>query len=183
MTYDHEGHGAWKIEGLEPEGSSTGLPVFVFLKGTGDSFGALSNSEFVEAMAHRGFLSAEVDYPSPMIEYEWFIIMEQWGDNGMGKYVRKVKRSKAEKIFPPALDALCNHSRADCSAGVAVSGYGQGGYITLFSVQFDSRITAVMPLAVECLEDRRDFTDVVLSRHVPPSNRLIIVGEDQANLE
>lgn len=183
MDYVYRDDGNWKIQGMEPDGTGSGLPVFVFLQGTGDDFEASSNLQFVEAMARRGFIAAEVDYPNAMTEYEWNIVQDQWGDGGMKKFLNAVKK-KAEKIFPMALDELCSRRRADCSNGVAVAGFSQGGYITLYSVQHDPRITAIMPLGVKCLHKDpdlpdADFDDEFLSQYVAASNRLIINGGDE----
>ena len=67
MTYQYESN-SMKIGGLAPAGATSGLPVFVWLAGTGDYFGTPVDVTRLEAMAARGFISVQVEYPNLISE-------------------------------------------------------------------------------------------------------------------
>jgi acetyl esterase/lipase len=142
MTYQYESN-SMKIAGLAPAGATSGLPVFVWLAGTGDYFETPVDVTRLEAMAARGFISVQIEYPNTLSELLCIIL------GGNVKIFLEMVNKKAGKVFPAALDALCKHPRADCTAGVAVSGHSQGGFLSLLGLQYaNKRVTAVMPLGV-----------------------------------
>merc|ERR1712061_400327 len=101
--------------------------------------------EWLKAMANRGFIAGAVNYSNSAEELKVFLAFEAY------KELQESWKEKAKKLVPNAISELCSHPRADCSAGVAVSGHSQGGFISIFSVEYDSRIEAIMPLGIGCL--------------------------------
>merc|ERR1712187_177121 len=93
-----------------------------------------------------------VDYPNSILELHKFLIGSFVRSFDQYQQLQEAWKEKASKIVPSAISKLCERPRATCSAGVAVSGHSQGGFITTFSLQFDSRITAIMPLGIGCLK-------------------------------
>merc|ERR1711879_926822 len=96
----------------------------------------------------------------------------EYGDNP--KKLMQLFQEKAKKIAPNAISELCRRPRASCSAGVAMSGHSQGGFITSFSIKYECRITAIMPLGIGCVDDDGDeklhaelgLTDVEMSKYL-----------------
>jgi hypothetical protein len=104
-------------------------------------------------MAARGFISVQVEYPNDLRELGCGL--EEFGFGGFfPSFLLDVVMKKAATVFPAALDAVCKHPRADCTAGVAVSGHSQGGLLSLLGLQYaNKRVTAVLPLGVGYVED------------------------------
>jgi hypothetical protein len=110
MTYQYDESSSMRIAGLAPAGATSGLPVVVWLAGTGDLFQTPVDVARIDAMAARGFISVQVEYPNTMSELN--CVMDGFG---MDEFL-KIGLGKAAKVFPAALDAVCNHPRADQNA-------------------------------------------------------------------
>jgi hypothetical protein len=175
MAYTYEGK-PMKINGRAPAGNSSGLPVFIWFAGSGDVFNAPVDVTILEAMAARGFISAAVQYPNSIDELVCTLV-EGLGDMN---YLVSMFAEKAGKVFPAALDALCEHARANCTAGVAVSGHSQGGFLTLLALKHaGNRVTAVLPLGIGCEEGGGlidELMDEELSKYLPKEKRLVLTG-------
>mmetsp|Transcript_87076 Transcript_87076/g.164135 ORF Transcript_87076/g.164135 Transcript_87076/m.164135 type:complete len:412 (-) Transcript_87076:29-1264(-) len=159
------------IKGLEPSLISGRLPVFVWLMGGFSMFDSMVDEVWLQQMALRGFLSAAVDYVS-------FYDRLTWSSTFTGPARQfQTLQAKAEKL-PNAISKLCLRPRADCSQGVAVAGHSTGGFISIFGVQYDNRITAILALGVGCLDDKLvgGLLDVEVSKYLLPSKRLYITG-------
>lgn len=176
-TYKSLGGKDRRIIGVEPSGTTTGLPVFIWLMGTGDTFGSAVDITWLEIMANRGFIAGAVDYASSMNRLIVKTLL------GPAKAFQDF-RSKAETI-PNAISKLCERPRANCSAGVAVAGHSQGGFITIFSPEFDRRITAVLPMGVGCIDNYlpNELADGRTSQYLNGSHRLYIDGAADSVVE
>jgi hypothetical protein len=164
------------IGGYEPDGNSSGLPVYLWIMGTGDTYGSEVDREWLKAMANRGFIAGAVNYSNSVEELKVFLAFEAL------KELQESWKEKAKKLVPSAISELCSHPRADCSAGVAVSGHSQGGFISIFSVEYDSRIEAIMPLGIGCLSGaesslHQSLKDVEVSKYLSRQKRLYITGQ------
>ena len=99
---------------------------------------------------------------------------------GSWESVSQTWKDKATKIVPAALDAVCSQARADCSAGVAISGHSQGGFITVFGVQaVAGRVTAILPLGIGCVGGALGdpaLADSEVSQFLSQDKRLIVTG-------
>jgi hypothetical protein len=177
MAYQYESN-SMKIGGLAPAGATSGLPVFVWLAGTGDYFGTPVDVTRLEAMAARGFISVQVEYPNLISEMNCVA-----GATGM-KSLWELFNEKAAKVVPAALDVVCKHPRANCTAGVAVSGHSQGGFLSLLGLQYaNKRVTAaVMPLGVGN-PLIPELTNIELSKYLAKEKRLFLTGSLDDNLE
>lgn len=164
------------IVGFEPDGISAGLPVFVWVMGTGDVFDAPVQDSWIQAMTNRGFISARVDYPNSMdgifgggFAYDCVIHL-----NCFSGFKEKAS------LIPEVLSKLCARPRASCSAGIALAGHGQGSFITQYALAYDRRITAILSLSNGCLMGQfpNELTNAEISKLLPVSKRLYISGSD-----
>jgi hypothetical protein len=176
---------AFRIKGLRPKDAGT-FPVYLYLPGTGDEFATPHDFELLQYMAHKGFVSATVEYPNDDFCYQ---VCRPEGEactrSFFGTSITLIE--KARKIFT-AIDSICATYHADCEQGVAVMGHGQGGFLALILTLLDSRISAVMPMGVGLLaesvpgldvweRDTQCIWDASISKHLPRSKRRYIDGD------
>ena len=194
-SYTYRGAGAatrpLKIVGFEPrpEQTTASAPVFIWLTGRDGTTGSPADMELAWSMSRRGFIAASVEYPDTA----------NGAANGDFWETLQSVHSEAAAVVPAALDILCARALANCSVGVALSGYDQGGWITFAAITQEPRLTAVLPLAfifsasllssaasirspVFDWFDAR-YSDAALSAHLARSKRRLMVGAEDDQLE
>ena len=118
--------GSSTIAGREPAGGGT-HPVFVYLTASGGIYNGAEASLFVEAMAARGFVAASVDYDT-------LFGIEPAALDGKSRCIFDATSEGS------AVAALCARPAADCSKGIAVTGFSQGGYLAVRAHNHDPRV-------------------------------------------
>lgn len=164
-----------RIRGVRPGFNAAGLPTFLWFMNTGDEFAAPVDLDRLEAMASRGFVAVTIEYPHTHDELECESIF-----NGGWNAEMKLMAKKAPEIIPPAIDAVCALEQVNCSAGIAVSGHGQGGYLTQLAPKYDggNNVTAIMPISIGCKQGDllSDFMDESIAPYLAKDKRLIVIG-------
>ena len=165
-----------RIRGVRPGFNAAGLPAFLWFMNTGDEFASPVDLDRLEAMASRGFVAVTIDYPNTHDQMECESIF-----NGGWKSEMKLMAKKAPEIIPPAISAVCALEQVNCSAGIAVSGHGQGGYLTQLAPKYNggNNVTAIMPLSIGCEHSDllSDFSDESVAPYLEKEKRLILIGK------
>lgn len=126
------------FKGFEPTTAQKNAPVFMWVDGTACNWDDLADIQIVKAMAKLGFTSATLKHPY---------------DNRIQAYPKfgecNVFHARAKRIVA-ALNVLCTRTSADCSKGVALSGFSQGAQlVSLVASQpkLKHKITAIFTIA------------------------------------
>jgi hypothetical protein len=123
------------IYGSEPAAAGT-YPVLLYMHGTfADWVGNQEGQRFVALAAAQGFVAAAPTYDS------WLT----FSPNGVDRH--------AQCAFSPgeagnAVAQVCGRPKADCSKGILVAGFSQGGAIAARAANFAPTVRAAWPLGV-----------------------------------
>jgi len=168
----------------QPSGTDT-YPVFLFLPGTGRDADNPTAIALIERAAGRGFVAASAEYaslsnhlspPEPCYNYD-----------GKASCTFQVDAPEAPEA---ALNLLCNDLtvtgaaaglRVDCSKGIVVAGFSQGGGLAMLAQDHHAGVdaawvisfhdqTLIDPVPLECLHHDE--------RSLPQDALRLILGED-----
>jgi len=165
--------GSWRINGYTPGGSSN-KPLAVYLHGTDMVYDNQVSREITEMMANKGFVAVNIEYANA----DYPLSSSQCTEFG----------SKAQQISA-GIETLCTSLNQttlmlDCTLGVAMMGYSQGGQLALLLGNYNNRVTAALSIcgtlatAVGLDEQRACFASSALQ--LPRTKRRITIGEEDA---
>lgn len=125
--------------------ASEGVPLVVFLHGTGVDPSWGDTDVLAEGAAQEGFAFAIIEYP------HWDGSDHDVADFSFELYCTQTI-DKAAKLFgfaeTTSLSVLCAFEGIDCSKGVGVAGYSQGAAIGSMAAKLDHRVTAFFGIAL-----------------------------------
>jgi Chlorophyllase len=112
-------------------------PVLFYLHGTMSDWGQNAEGQLVAQLAAaQGFVAAAVTYDS------WVTAYTPSGIDGHAECIFGAANSSS------ALARVCALPKADCSGGVLVSGFSQGGAIAVRAANFSSQVRAAWTIGV-----------------------------------
>ncbi len=149
----------------EPAGGGS-YPVFIYLHSTGaDHYGDQEGQAVDALVAPQGYLAAAVQYDSSLTLYS---------SNG--------QTGHAGCIFNPssptsAVTQICALAEADCSHGLMVAGFSQGGGIALMSANEDPNVVGVWAMGVDIAQFPAQLPPSSGTRTLPDSDLVIDDGQ------
>lgn len=159
---------SYNISGVEPSAAGQ-YPVFIYTVGTFEDYNNASAMAAVNSMADKGYIAAAVAYGS-----------SQFGDCTAIK-------NKTSCIYNPknassAVSKLCSRPNADCSKGIVVAGFSQGGIVAINAKNYDSRVQAAYSTGASTKYDRYDMTSCMADgNRTLLSDRLRAVNGEKDN--
>jgi dienelactone hydrolase len=159
---------AYSISGVEPSAAGQ-YPVFIYTVGTFESHDNASAMAAINSMAAKGYIAAAVGYGS-----------SQFGDCTAIK-------NKTSCIYNPnnnasAISKLCSRPNADCSKGVVVAGFSQGGIVAINAKNYDARVQAAYSTGASTKYDRYDMSSCMADgNRTLQSDRLRAVNGEKDN--
>lgn len=160
--------------------SSEGVPVVVFLHGTGVDPSWGDTALIAQSATQAGFAFALLEYPV------WD--GSDWPKDGTmsGEMYCNKSGEKADQLFgrgeKTSLSMVCALDGIDCSKGVGVAGYSQGAGIGSMAAKLDDRVTAFFAIGMNTLvmysEVGWEETTCHRDATLPPSARRYLAGGD-----
>jgi hypothetical protein len=212
LTSYNANHGkSFVIKGFGPMSIGT-FPVYLHLTGNYCDYNADVNLDFVRLMAEKGYVAASVEYDNGRFCPDFcetgstckyhdvdkngdHIVTDNthvFNDTSSLVYFGNVTVMTKARALKQALDVLCSSAMADCSKGVAISGFSQGAFISSVWSHIDSRISALLLMGMGLLQDwelidhypwhklHRFESDCILdegmSKYVPRAKRRYLDG-------
>ena len=155
-----------KIYGAKPVAAGD-YPVLIYLHGaTADWSGNREGREFIERAAAQGFIALAPTYKS--------------GGKINERRISRHAYCMFDQNHPnDAMTAICKTADADCTKGVLVAGFSQGGTTALVAKNYNSSVKAVWTLGVSAYiyykEDiPKDAITIPNGTRLLPNNKLVM---------
>jgi len=156
------------VSGMYPEGDGP-FPLAVYLQGTRMPYGHPMSVAMLEQMAQRGFVAVNIHYSN----------MRYGGGDC------QVWEGKASNVAS-CVDQMCEHEKVDCSLGLAVWGYSQGGQVSSLVGNYTTHtVTAQFGMSSSIMSHGYTSTGITWSEaqgeclklKVPANKRRILIGD------
>eukprot|EP00931_Biecheleriopsis_adriatica_P006674 TRINITY_DN10803_c0_g1_i2.p1 TRINITY_DN10803_c0_g1~~TRINITY_DN10803_c0_g1_i2.p1 ORF type:complete len:347 (+),score=50.60 TRINITY_DN10803_c0_g1_i2:91-1131(+) len=166
LNQDTGEHGA--VSGMFPEGDGP-FPLAIYLQGTYMPYSHPMSVEMLEQMVQRGFVAVNIHYSN----------MRYPGGNC------QVFETKASNVAS-CVDQMCEHAKVDCSLGLAVYGYSQGGQVAALLGNYTTHtVTAQLSISSSIISHGTTSAGVSFSDtqaecfqlKLPRNKRRILIGD------
>eukprot|EP00808_Paulinella_micropora_P026091 g13638.t1 len=120
-----------RIQGYLPVGKGP-FPVYIWITGTDMGFNTTTDHDLTYRMAKLGFVSAQCEYNNflyPLLR-------------DCKELERKAKNIFNSKDKNSCMSVVCSHSKAECTAGIAVHGFSQGANLISLAKYYAPLVTA-----------------------------------------
>lgn len=140
--------------GFEPSAEAAdGYPLFLYLPGTSERYNGDAPKKVLQAMARRGFVAFSADYQRfdlnsfpAILESVGVKICKESQQRELA-FQRRYEQATSFMFDPNRKDSLvgtlCSRSKVNCSKGIAIWGYSQGGGLALRAAAYDQRVGAL----------------------------------------
>ncbi|MCU0662322.1 MAG: hypothetical protein MUC50_08355 [Myxococcota bacterium] len=149
--------GEFHTIGWEPKTDGR-FPLFVYLPGTAENHAGAAAKTVLQAMARRGFVAVSADYdrygPGAIDAFLCFLARAKCEVSASQLLtLQRTLEHKAACLFDPnrknsLVGEFCARPNVDCSRGIALWGYSQGGGLAMQAAAYDARVRAVWSTGV-----------------------------------